>query len=333
MDSTVRALIDQGIAKSSLTSYESGKRRYLSFCAQFGCCPLPVNETTLLRFVAYLFSSSLSYQTVRLYLSAVRHLQIVNNLPDPALASYCRLNYALRGIRREGTQKQPHTRLPITPDLLYRIYIIWSREPQDYDRIMLWAAFCLGFFGFLRSGEFTCPSRESFTPDMLSPQDVSVDSHGAPSHLAVHLKRSKNDPFGAGTTLHLGATGTALCPVASVLGYLTIRPPTPGPLFLFRDGSTLSRSRLIQSLRQVLGTAGVDCSRYSGHSFRIGAATTAARMGVSDSLIKTLGRWKSSAFTLYIRTPWQDLTAVSSTLVSQAPPLGVAHPLGLGPAD
>ena len=41
-------------------------------------------------------------------------------------------------------------------------------------------------------------------------------------------------------------------------------------------------------------------SRSSGHSFRIRAATAAAKLGVSNSMIKVLGRWlKSSAFTLY----------------------------------
>ena len=47
------------------------------------------------------------------------------------------------------------------------------------------------------------------------------------------------------------------------------------------------------SLHKALSDAGVDPSGYNGHSFRIGAVTTVARMGVNDSLIQTLGRWKS----------------------------------------
>ena len=181
---------------------------------------------------------------------------------------------------------------------------------------MLWAAFCLGFFGFMRSGEFTCQSLDAFSADMLLPADIAVDSHSSPSYIPVFLKQSKNDPFGAGTTLHLGNTGGPLCPVAAMLGYLACRPATLGPLFIFRDGSPLSRPRLVQALRQALHMAGTSDAGYSGHSFRIGAATTAARAGLSDSLIKTLGRWRSSAFTLYIRSPWQSLAAASLALVS-----------------
>ncbi len=43
-------------------------------------------------------------------------------------------------------------------------------------------------------------------------------------------------------------------------------------------------------LYRVLQSAGVDMTGYSGHSFCIGAETTAAKMGLSDSLIQTLGR-------------------------------------------
>ena len=132
--------------------------------------------------------------------------------------------------------------------------------------------------------------------------------------LTVHLKHSKTDMFGAGAHILLGRTGDILCPVVSLLAYLAMRPPSPGPLFIFMDGTPLSRARLVTHVREALSQAGIDTARYSGHSFRIGAATTAARAGFSDSFIQTLGRWKSSAFTAYIRTPPEDLIAVTTRL-------------------
>lgn len=300
-----------------MTSYATGKRRYLSFCQQFSFPPLPVCEAVLCRFVAFLFSSSLSYQTIRSYLSAIRHLQIMSGLPDPSFSSFPRLDYVLKGSRRCNTATPRPKRLPITPAILHQILKVWSRDPPTYDRRMLWAAFCLGFFGFMRAGEFTCPQQGAGTQDILAWGDVAVDSHSSPTHLTIRLKRTKTDPFGAGTTLYLGITGDVLCPVAAVLGYLAVRPPSPGPLLCFQDGKPLSKPRLVQALRQALRAAGVDDSGYSGHSFRIGAATAAARAGLSDSFIQMLGRWKSSAFSLYIRTPWQRLAQVSSRLVAQ----------------
>jgi len=77
----------------------------------------------------------------------------------------------------------------------------------------------------MRSGEFTYLSMEDFTSDMLSPQEVAVDSHTSPSHMVIHLKLSKNDPFGVGARLHLGVTGQILCLVAAHLGHFAVRPP------------------------------------------------------------------------------------------------------------
>ena len=160
----------------------------------------------------------------------------------------------------------------------------------------------MGFFGFMRAGEFTCRSPNTPADDTLSVSDISIDSRVNPQVLIVRLRHSKTDPFGAGVNLYLGRIGNTLCPVAAV----------PGPLFHFQDGTPLSRTHLVTHIRDALSCTGIDASQFSGHSFRIGAVSTAAQAGLNDSLI---GRWKSSAFTAYIRTPVKDLIAVASRLV------------------
>ncbi len=53
-------------------------------------------------------------------------------------------------------------------------------------------------------------------------------------------------------------------------------------------------------MKDALDEAGVDPGQYSGHSFRIGAATTAAARGLEDSTVR---RWKSLAYLEYIKIP------------------------------
>ena len=181
---------------------------------------------------------------------------------------------------------------------------------------MFWAAACLAFFGFLRSGEFTLESANA-TPAFKA-EDVAVDSRSAPSVISIRLRFAKTDPFGQGVSVFLGRTNAALCPVAAMLNYLTVRPATAGPLFVHADGAPLLKNQFVGGVRRALAAANLDPSKYSGHSFRIGAATSAAAAGVPDHLIKTLGRWESAAYLLYIRTPRETLASVSVLLAGQA---------------
>ena len=115
----------------------------------------------------------------------------------------------------------------------------------------------------------------------------------------------------------LGATGIDLCPVTAITPYLARRGAGNGPLFIFENGSFLTRDNFVTEVRRVLDGAGIEASHYSGHSFRIGAATTAALAGVQDHMIKTLGRWQSSAYLAYIRLPPASLASISRHLATQ----------------
>ena len=123
------------------------------------------------------------------------------------------------------------------------------------------------------------------------------------------IKCSKTGPSRKGCFIFLGCGSFPLCPVVSLLNYLHLRGPGAGPLFVYRDGTPLSRSRLSSFLQTTLQSAGVP-GKFSGHSFRIGAATTAATRGVPDHLIKTMGRWSSEACLLYVRTPVETILSV-----------------------
>ena len=212
----------------------------------------------------------------------------------------------MRGIKRSQGSSEAH-RLPVTDSIML---IIWqSLDVSSHDDCMFWAACTLGYFGFLRSAEFTVSNLASFTPAIhLSVADLAVDSSSSPTCLRVRIKASKTDPF-----VHIGWGKAPLCALLAMLAYLSMRGNAPGPLFLLKNRQPLSRPLLTNRLRQILSAAGID-GNFSSHSFRIGAATVAARNGVPDHLIQALGRWTSNAYQLYIRTPSESLAGLSSSL-------------------
>ena len=146
--------------------------------------------------------------------------------------------------------------------------------------------------------------------------DIAVDSRQNPQVLIITLRQSKTDPFGSGAKLYVGRSGDAICPVSAMLAYLAVRPHIPGPLFILQDGTPLSRVTLVSHLREAITNVGLDATNFSGHNFRIGAASAAAKAGFSDSFIQSRGRWRSSAFTRYIRTPIADIASATTALAS-----------------
>ena len=299
--------------------YASGQKRYLEFCQLSSLSPFPLSENQLCSFVAHLSELGLQHSSIKGYLSAIRHLQILGGMGDPFVASWPLLEYTLRGLKLRQAKCQttrPKSRLPITPKIMRQLRESWESECSRPDNIMLWAACCTCFFGFLRSGEVTVSSFRDYDPEAhLSDGDVALNKVSDPSVVRVHIKASKTDPFRKGVFVFLGKSGNDLCPVAAISAYLAVRGRSPGPFFRFHSGEPLSRELLVKHVRAALKAKGFDESKYAGHSFRIGAATTAAAVGLEDSLIKTLGRWESSAYLAYVRIPREHLAAVSKRLV------------------
>ena len=78
---------------------------------------------------------------------------------------------------------------------------------------------------------------------------TDIHAHALSIWLSILNKVRKTNPFGAGVTLYLKNN---LCPVSAMLAYPAVRPKSPGLLFMFDDGSTLSRDKLVALLHQAL---------------------------------------------------------------------------------
>ena len=204
----------------------------------------------------------------------------------------------LRGIRRlQGQKFTRPLRSPITLDHLLQLRRYAKLHFSHPDDKMLIAAFLLAFFALLRASEYTCLESRHYDPDVtLRFDNIRFDEEG--KFLQVRLEKSKTDPFRFGCELKVWATGGKLCAVRALKHFVKLHPFKQGPLFTFRDGSFLTRSRLESVVKAALPDVNLNT-----HSFRIGGASAAAAAGIPDSTIQVMGRWASNAYRTYLRTP------------------------------
>ena len=136
--------------------------------------------------------------------------------------------------------------------------------------------------------EATVPSLEAYDCSVdLSIADISNNSWQRPSVVITKSKHPKPIRSGLAPTFIWGKYERL---IAALLSYINIRGLSPSPLFHSRNSSLLTRDALVNVVRAALSGVGTDPSLYSSHSFRAGAATTAATVGIEDTRIKLLGQ-------------------------------------------
>ena len=301
------------MAKSTMKTYRAGWSRYQKFTSQFHLAPHPITGEKLTLFIAHVGAQGLAASTIEVYLAGLRLFRL---LADPTCTAppfhtpY--VNLLIRGIRRVNAGKEPaRIRLPITTAMMNHIRAALASDPHSFQNWALWAACCVRF-----SASYTAASSwhqtRPFDPQVhlcvADPAYVHDETH---NHIEVQIKASKTDQYRQGTRVALGATGTAICPVSALLDYLTIRGNRQGTLFVNENGSPMKKGQFVLKVQQALQQMGVIGHHFNGHSFRIGAATSASQAWVPETTIKILGRWSSMAYQQYIRPSTTDLAAVS----------------------
>lgn len=270
------------------------------------------------------------HSTIKQYLSAVNSMHTDAGYPSATVGCII-LQRVCRGAARVyGDRSSRLPRFPISYSILTRVV---SLLDLSHVPSLVFATACtVGFFGFLRSGEFTY-TKSRFDPafDLTRGSVAFFPSATDPLYVSLTLPSSKTDPFRHGMTIHVGrAAGSGPCAV-TLLQRLFIAHPLPpaSPLFQGAQAAAFTKPYLVSSIRSLLPRLGEDPARYSGHSFRIGGATAAAAHGYSPHEIQVLGRWRSDAYLVYLRLSDSRRAGLAAALSSPLPGLG--FPLrGLG---
>ncbi len=128
--------------------------------------------------------------------------------------------------------------------------------------------------------------------------------------LTVTLRRSKTDQEGAGRKIGIPyGSNPETCPVRTIQTWIEQATITSGPLFrsLNRHGKVqpgrLSGVDVARIVKKLALRAGLDPTKYAGHSLRAGHATSAAIAGASErSIMNQTGHRSVQMVRRYIRS-------------------------------
>ena len=190
-------------------------------------------------------------------------------------------------------------RLPVTQELLIKIIsVLPSICFNKFEQALFAAAYSIAFHAFLRVGEICADSKAVSGDHVIMFHHVKI----LPSSVVIQLQSSKTDQVGNGIEIPIGKSHDhIICPVTLLKVYFAMRSGCKGQLFMHFDNTPLTRFQFSAVLKKSLSFLGIPNARYGSHSFRIGAATSAAMRGVPHEQIQLMGRWKSNAYKSYIR--------------------------------
>ncbi|KAM8924600.1 uncharacterized protein RCH25_009300 [Pelodytes ibericus] len=96
--------------------------------------------------------------------------------------------------------------------------------------------------------------------------------------------------LGKGTWVTLREVpGSTVCPVSCFDQFCSVQPVGSLSLLVHADSSSLSRFQFIQVFRLAVEALGLPGSEFGGHSFRIGAASEAARLDAAARRVWLIG--------------------------------------------
>ena len=259
-------------ANNTLRAYQSDFKDFSIFCTKNGFSFMPTQPKIIALYITHL-SKSFKFSTLKRRIASI---SVIHKLKGHYLdTKHPIIMENLLGIKRTLGSRQKAKKPILINDLKLIIKVI------DEDKIRDKALILLGFAGGFRRSELV----------NVYFQDIDF----VPEGVKILIRRSKTDQSGEGSIKAIPYfENQEFCPVIALKNYLNKK-------FSNSDKSQkdvkifeISDKSVALIIKRYAEKAGLDSSKYAGHSLRSGFATTAAEFGAEERNIMAMTGHKTT---------------------------------------
>ena len=258
-------------ANNTLRAYQSDYRDFSLFCSKNGLSPMPTQPKIIALYITHLSKFS-KFSTLKRRIASI---SVIHKLKGHYLdTKHPIIMENLHGIKRTLGSRQK-AKKPLLINNLKKIIKAIDEEKKERDRDR--ALILIGFAGGFRRSELVNILKE----------DVELVDEG----VKILIKKSKTDQSGEGNIKAIPYfQNQEFCPVIALKKYMSLKKFNSNSEKIFK----LSDKSVALIIKKYAYIAGLDPTKYAGHSLRSGFATTAAEFGAEERNIMTMTGHKTT---------------------------------------
>ena len=258
-------------AHNTLRAYQSDFKDFSAFCSKNGFNSLPSEPKIVAIYLTHLSSFS-KFSTLKRRLASIK---VIHRLKGHYIdIKHPIIGENLLGIKRKMGVKQKAKKPLLINDLKEIIKVI-DEEKNDFKKHQNKALILIGFSGGFRRSELVS----------IQYEDIDFVNEG----VKILVRRSKTDQSGFGMTKAIPYFENKIyCPVTSLKEWINHAKINNGKIF------NISDKTVALTIKKYALLAGLDKTKYAGHSLRSGFATSTAEIGADERSIMAMTGHKTT---------------------------------------
>ncbi len=258
-------------AHNTLRAYQADFKDFTKFCLKNSFNSMPSDPKIIALYLTHLSSFS-KFSTLKRRLASIKVIHRLKghyiDTKHPIIAEN------LMGIKRKMGAKQTSKKPILINDLKLIINVI-NKDQNEYKKLQNKALILIGFAGGFRRSELVS----------IEYEDIEFVNEG----VKILVQRSKTDQTGLGMMKAIPYFQNKIyCPVTSLRDWISYSKISDGKIFKISDKT------VALTIQKYALLAGLDKTKYAGHSLRSGFATSTAETGADERSIMAMTGHKTT---------------------------------------